>query len=278
VEDALPEWLLARYPQRGGATFAYFEGTGGTPTVERRERHHSLRVRVGSVCTKCNNEWMSALQKEARPVLERMLDGKDTPLSHHAQRILAAWAMMTCVTLQERNEKAAIPAEHAHALYPGTHNGTRRSPSMQVIIAAAHYAGSLTGLSFLVLAPKAQAGSLQMSAGSVHSSEFRINFHYWVVLRIGPVVFLVFGHLLPNWWREHVDVNLDPPHGRVRIWHLSPPTATWPPALPLDDELFERAIGSIASLTWPPQESTLIPPTGGLVWKRERGIWRPTEP
>jgi hypothetical protein len=50
-----------------------------------------------------------------------MLDDTNTSLSHDDQRILAAWAMMTALTLQEASEETVIPEEHAHALYPATH-------------------------------------------------------------------------------------------------------------------------------------------------------------
>ncbi len=275
VEDALPQWIVKRYPERGGARFGYFEGTGGSPTVERQEARGSLRVRVGSVCRKCNNEWMSALQTDVRPILEPMLDDTNTPLSHDDQRILAAWAMMTALTLQEAGEEAVIPEEHAHALYPATHNGRGRYPSLQVTVAVGRYTGSLTGLGLFILRPRPEAGFPQPPPRSVRSTEFRINFRYWVVLRIGPVIFMLFGHLLPDLWCKEVDLN--PTEGRVRIWPLSQPT-TWPRPIVIDDDLFENVVRSIASVTWPPPRPSLLSPAGPPVWRQEGSIWLPGKP
>jgi len=264
---------VQRYRPGRTLRVVWLEGRGHEKTAlsERRENRGNLRISVGSVCTGCNNRWMSALQKEAEPFLTPMLDGETRPLSHEAQRIVAAWVMMTCITLQDANEKAIIPEEHAHALYPGTHNGRLRRPPMQVTIALGHYSGSLKGTSLFISQPVIEAGAEQGEAPTADSTEFRIRFRYWAVLRIGPLICYVFGHLLPDWWLGNANVQLEPAHGVVRIWHLSQPTS-WPPALPLDDELFERSIFALWSLRWPPERPALIQQGA------ESLIWRPGQP
>jgi hypothetical protein len=43
VEDALPQWIVKGYPERGGVSFAHFEGTGGT-LQSSAKRHAAVRV------------------------------------------------------------------------------------------------------------------------------------------------------------------------------------------------------------------------------------------
>jgi hypothetical protein len=70
---------------------------------------HSKRLHV--VCAKCNNEWMSRLQSDAKPHLLPLILGQATGLDTKAQQTIAAWIAMS-VMVGEFNdrEKVAITA------------------------------------------------------------------------------------------------------------------------------------------------------------------------
>jgi hypothetical protein len=42
--------------------------------IPRTKRDDCLRIKVKSVCKKCNNEWMNVLQQRSRPIIEGLLD------------------------------------------------------------------------------------------------------------------------------------------------------------------------------------------------------------
>lgn len=58
----------------------------------------SVRLRV--VCKRCNNEWMSTLEKATIPVLSRLVRGLETDLTPNHQHQLAAWATKTAMVLE----------------------------------------------------------------------------------------------------------------------------------------------------------------------------------
>jgi hypothetical protein len=49
------------------------------------------------VCKRCNERWMSDLQKTAKPILIPLLRGTDISLNGQRQRTLAAWAAMSVI-------------------------------------------------------------------------------------------------------------------------------------------------------------------------------------
>ncbi len=54
-------------------------------------------VQVKIVCAACNNGWMSALERAARPIFVRLASGKAHSLSAGDQELLAAWMYKTAL-------------------------------------------------------------------------------------------------------------------------------------------------------------------------------------
>ena len=79
---------------------------------------HSGKTRV--VCKRCNNDWMSRLQSETKPILIPLMLGKRSVLSQNDQRKLAAWiTMFTMVSEFKKSnvQKAAIPFSERFSFY-----------------------------------------------------------------------------------------------------------------------------------------------------------------
>jgi hypothetical protein len=56
---------------------------------------HGRRLQI--VCRPCNNQWMSALQTAAKPILIPLITGKSLVLTYERQKALAAWAAMSVI-------------------------------------------------------------------------------------------------------------------------------------------------------------------------------------
>jgi hypothetical protein len=81
-EHLWPQWILDR------KSFGPFRlKRPGAPEVIL----NNTELTVKSVCEKCNNGWMSALEGDAKPLLEQMFDDKPLALDLHRQRIIATW-------------------------------------------------------------------------------------------------------------------------------------------------------------------------------------------
>lgn len=76
-----------------------------------------LEVKVRAVCQRCNNGWMSAMEYEIKPLLQRLLTGKSFVLHQAAQSQLASWAFKTAVVMDQIAETPSIPGIDAHNFY-----------------------------------------------------------------------------------------------------------------------------------------------------------------
>lgn len=66
--------------------------------------------RIPCVCAKCNNEWMSGLQEDAKPFLVPMLQNKPVALHKLTKTMLATWVTMTTMVAEYENQAmVAIP-------------------------------------------------------------------------------------------------------------------------------------------------------------------------
>jgi hypothetical protein len=68
------------------------------------------------VCTRCNNRWLSVLEKDAQRILAPMIHRPDTvTLTTEDQRLLATWAVKTAMMLDLASAEPVIPAGFYHA-------------------------------------------------------------------------------------------------------------------------------------------------------------------
>jgi hypothetical protein len=95
-EHAWPNWLIQQFPAGSGAEI---EGQrGAEPVLRWKSKGHSQQVR--NVCAQCNNGWMSALEGEAKEIIEPLLGVSRYDLSVSARRTLTRWAMKTAMVFE----------------------------------------------------------------------------------------------------------------------------------------------------------------------------------
>jgi hypothetical protein len=199
-EHIFPDWITGFYsdrvagPLRGTIEFAY-------PSGENKSfRGIPFQQKVRTVCRKCNNGWMSALESHIRPYLSKMLVGERTRLRSNAQRNLAFWCAKTAFVLQYINTvNTIIPESHYFELY----SLQSALPSQFIVISSRgiprHQKGlpMMQAMSERVIYAKADA-SLGSSAQEQMSQWVREGHRaYKVTFAIGNFVAQVFGHDLP---------------------------------------------------------------------------------
>jgi hypothetical protein len=93
-EDAWPIWLATRF----GGNRATIEAEIGSRTFSWKTSHP--RIPVHCVCSDCNNGWMSDLENDAKPTIERLLSEERFGLGLVAQATVARWAVKTAMVLE----------------------------------------------------------------------------------------------------------------------------------------------------------------------------------
>lgn len=98
VEDAWPLWLTERFIASGS-----MEAQIGIDAPPRTWRVKRPELRIKRVCRKCNNGWMSQLEKRAKPVITRLLDHNACTLDIQDCKTLSLWALKTSMVLESVN-------------------------------------------------------------------------------------------------------------------------------------------------------------------------------
>ncbi len=95
VEDVWPKWIKRLLKDRlTDTSFVVEQGDG------KKRETPELDATVKRVCERCNNEWMSLLEEQAKPILTPMIMGEiPVRLTPASQLILATWAVKTALML-----------------------------------------------------------------------------------------------------------------------------------------------------------------------------------
>lgn len=117
-EHILPNWLSKMY---GRHTVCVNESTTEDGTVIYSYPSKIFQQTSNTVCAACNNGWMSEIENQAKPILERMLKGKNVVLDKKKQLRIATWAMKTVLVINHNNpappKKPIIPTSHYEDFY-----------------------------------------------------------------------------------------------------------------------------------------------------------------
>jgi hypothetical protein len=84
-EDLFPRWVLERVKTRE----LLYRKFGD----EEPELTESQEVRIPCVCERCNNGWMSRLEKKCKPVVGLLLEDLELDLDLDHQKFLSEWAL-----------------------------------------------------------------------------------------------------------------------------------------------------------------------------------------
>ena len=220
-EHVLPKWLRSVSPT--DEAMVYFREVGGT-RVHWQQRAFDATAK--SVCEPCNTGWMSALEAEARPVLEASILGRACEFDAGAQAIAARWAFKTCLVFAATQTPKTLP--------PPAHYGTVMvnpgAPPNVAVWLASHYRGRDDPLNSVYVQ---QPLALRWVSGSAP----RVGrFGYLAFLALGRLAFLVVGHRYGN--RTEIDCAGEPlREALIRIWPPLRAKVEWPPRYAMDRDL-----------------------------------------
>ena len=93
-EHAWPKWLASRF---GGAQSVLDAQIGDKKYVARS---NFPEITVRSVCSQCNNGWMSRLEEDARPAIELLLSDRKGMLDVREMHLVAAWSLKTSMVFE----------------------------------------------------------------------------------------------------------------------------------------------------------------------------------
>jgi hypothetical protein len=95
-EDVLPRWLARRFPTPRGVQISLQHGSEPPSVWPKRRHEHKARF----VCAKCNNGWMSDLENEVKPVIERLLADSQVRLDAADQGTLVVWSVKNTMVFE----------------------------------------------------------------------------------------------------------------------------------------------------------------------------------
>lgn len=111
-EHAWPRWLIDRFASE--CPRHVVADVRGSPIRRWLAKKPTLEVR--HVCNRCNNGWMSALESQAKPLLESMLDGFRVGLDMAEQATVALWTLKTVMVLESFEPKEKMKFTQAERL------------------------------------------------------------------------------------------------------------------------------------------------------------------
>lgn len=122
AEHVIPDWLGRDLTRRALASSPDVVKVMGQNRLNRGGEVRvwtpaPLEVTVRAVCQRCNNGWMSAMEREIQPLLLRLLTGEAFVLHQAAQTQLASWAFKTAVVMDQIDGTPSIPDTDAHSFY-----------------------------------------------------------------------------------------------------------------------------------------------------------------
>jgi hypothetical protein len=184
-EHAAPNWCKKLLPDVGKVQHVQVvESVEGRDEVELGARNPFTTV-CEDVCEPCNNGWMQEMEASAEIIMAKLIQGGSRNLRYWRQTIAATWAAKTAMVWESVNlESRTIPLEVLQTLWTtqrlnlrqqvwiGSYAGTQLHHSFRR--AAAHVAGPVTG-------------------GSDDPNDAHA---YLAAITVGPLAFVVFGHLL----------------------------------------------------------------------------------
>jgi hypothetical protein len=175
-------------------------------------------LEVKRVCAFCNNGWLSNLERKAKVLLTRPIQGDPRNFHFIDVHTVATWAYKTCIL-------ADLASTRLLTALPFRWLGQRRYPPKDVVVTLASY-GGVRYPQFACSKPE------NYKIRSASTGEMDLN-AYSITIGIGHLVFQVFGHhvrgvvdLSPSDWKRDYSRVIWPPPGSVR----------WPPPRTLDDE------------------------------------------
>jgi hypothetical protein len=224
-EHVFPQWLRALFPGLDKVDFTQQLRT----TEGDKRRAYSGRpfsVAVKDVCRRCNNDWLSQMETDAKDILTPLMLDHSRTLTASEEYTVALWATKTILTVQGAN------IDEQRALGPNSYEWVykHRAPLPDSLM----WLGRYRGRGQWPLALHEHAIVLNQLGDPPPGPNATTN-AFNVVLAIGHLLVWTFGHKLVDGSQMHGDSN----KRLILIWRSSGADIHWPPAqsFDTDDEL-----------------------------------------
>jgi len=105
LEDIIPKWIDKALPLPVGIATGRPRLRTVINGAERTQSVQRFATKVGAskcVCARCNNRWMSGLERDIKPILEPLIRGHAGSLSVEVQLQVALWASMKAAVADAR--------------------------------------------------------------------------------------------------------------------------------------------------------------------------------
>jgi hypothetical protein len=244
-EHIFAEWVDKLFPEAAATkSLSVLIKRDGT---EKPYQAFPFEQTVRVVCDKCNNEWMSRLERAVAPVLGPMIrDGKWIRLTPRVQQTLATWAVKTAFMLQYLHpSERSVPDSEYHDFYVAQ----EPLPGHMVWLGHRTNLYDSTGAPLIFAARMQEISSIRregVSEQDVHGMVDMGSRVYRVTFALGGVVLLVFGHTFPTVIKVGVPVDM---MRAIRcIWPLQR-RSSWPPSEKVPDV---DALHNIFENLWKP--------------------------
>ncbi len=90
VEHLIPQWFSRHVNHARRRNFAITQ-----EHPERQWKSKDVNLQTSKICERCNNQWMSRIENEAKAPISRMISGKQTRLDSIAQLRIVRWLIKT---------------------------------------------------------------------------------------------------------------------------------------------------------------------------------------
>jgi hypothetical protein len=116
-EHAIPLWTGDAIPGSGPWVHRHVERHDDDPLRQWKKKVPDLKCRVP--CKSCNNGWMSQLERNVKPVLTPLIQGRPTRLELHHLSLISYWAVKTSLMLDRCSDSSHqnIPASEFKELF-----------------------------------------------------------------------------------------------------------------------------------------------------------------
>ena len=154
-----------------------------TTLLDKHKSGAPSSFNVSCVCVKCNNEWMSAIDEDAKPHLENFLYGYFCSLSEDESRKIALWLSLKLAIIEQKDRKnATVSDADMREIYEN------KQPALGIWIYASH-CGAAPFEDFISYSPTRIISPADLSTRNIQSIPYNSNF---LSLGFGECIFHVF--------------------------------------------------------------------------------------
>jgi hypothetical protein len=180
--------------------------------------------RLRNVCASCNSEWLSRMEKAAKPLLlDLFRASSQVALDEASQLILARWAFKIACMLSQLGRRRTFPLSHCREF----RESNNPPGDCQIRIGAASVVRADLGDQLVESQYQPRIAEIRAGKNTFKVSAYACRF------RLLNVVFEVLGWV-PNEYGLHIEPSEALGKAILRIWPPEHATIWWPPAVNLD--------------------------------------------